>query len=226
MRALRLLRCMYISSMPVLALRCWLVMPSCNEAMLRVGRALHTLADVRVAVAQTGELPFASCGNGTPQHMAGEMLAQASAIRLQHVPYKGCGPAITAVAAGQVALGMVTTSSAAPMVDAGRVRAIAITAPQRLAQWPNVATVAEQGVPGFAVQQWHGLLAPAATSDDMVQRMHTVLAQIAAEPAMQHALQAQGYTPVEQSPQQFGQTIAADLQRYAALAQQLGLQVD
>ena len=186
---------------------------------------LQNLADARAA-AQAQELPFASCGNGTPQHMAGEMLAQAAHLHLQHVPYKGCGPAITAVAAGQVPMGVVTASSAAPLVEAGRVRAIAITAPQRLAQWPQVATVAEQGVAGFAVEQWHGLLAPAATSDARVQQMHAVLAQILAEPAMQQSLRDQGYTPVQQSTVQFGKTIASDIDRYSAVAQQLGLRVD
>lgn len=186
---------------------------------------LQNLADARAA-AQAQELPFASCGNGTPQHMAGEMLAQAAHLHLQHVPYKGCGPAITAVAAGQVPLGVVTASSAAPLIEAGRVRAIAITAPQRLAQWPQVPTVAEQGVAGFAVEQWHGLLAPAATSDARLQQMHAVLAQILAEPAMQQSLRDQGYTPVQQSTAQFGKTIASDIDRYSAVAQQLGLRVD
>ena len=123
-------------------------------------------------------------------------------------------------------MGVVTASSAAPLVEAGRVRAIAITAPQRLAQWPQVATVAEQGVAGFAVEQWHGLLAPAATSDARVQQMHAVLAQILAEPAMQQSLRDQGYTPVQQSTVQFGKTIASDIDRYSAVAQQLGLRVD
>ena len=194
-----------------------LVVPQASE--------LHTLADVR-ASAPLQPLPFASCGNGTPQHLAGEMLAQAAQLHWQHVPYKGCGPAITAVAAGQVDMGMVTASSAAPLIEAGRVRAIAVTAPQRLAQWPQVATVAEQGAAGFSVEQLHGLLAPAATSDAVVQRMHALLAQILAEPAMQQWLRDQGYTPLQQSAAEFGQVIASDIDRYAAVAQQLGLRVD
>ena len=188
--------------------------------------SIRTLANALAQTSADKPLAFASCGNGTPQHMAGEMLAQATHSSLQHVPYKGCGPAITAVAAGQVPLGVVTASSAAPLIEAGRVRAIAITAPQRLAQWPQVPTVAEQGVAGFAVEQWHGLLAPAATSDARLQQMHAVLAQILAEPAMQQSLRDQGYTPVQQSTAQFGKTIASDIDRYSAVAQQLGLRVD
>mgnify|MGYP003606976707 CR=1 FL=1 len=127
---------------------------------------------------------------------------------------------------GSTKLTWLQVSSAAPLVDAGKVRAIAITSPQRAAQWPLVPTVAEQGVPGFAVEQWHGLLAPAATSDALVQRLHSALAQIVAEPAMQQSLREQGYTLVNQSTAQFGQTIARDIDRYSAVAQQLGLRVD
>ena len=189
-------------------------------------RGLHSLADVLTQAAGDPPLLFASCGNGTPQHMAGEMLAQAAYIRLQHVPYKGCGPAITAVAAGQVPLGVVTASSAAPMLEAGRVRAIAITAPARVAQLADVPTVAEQAVPQFAVEQWHGLLAPAATPDAVVARLNELLNQILQEPAVQLALTQQGYSLARQTPQQFAQQIQADMDRYAAVARSLGLKVD
>ena len=188
--------------------------------------SIHSLADALASATAALPLPFATCGNGTPQHLAGEMLAQATHTAWQHVPYKGCGPAITAVAAGQVALGVVTASSAAPMMEAGRVRAIAITAPQRVALLPNVATVAEQGVPGFAVEQWHGLLAPAGTSDVLVNHLHEVLAQILATPEVQQTLREQGYTLASGSAAQFAQLIAADMDRYAGVTAQLGLKVD
>ncbi|MBF5002938.1 tripartite tricarboxylate transporter substrate binding protein [Diaphorobacter sp. NR2-3-3-1] len=169
---------------------------------------------------------FASCGNGTPQHLAGEMLARALHIDLQHVPYKGCGPAITDVAAGQVPLGMVTASSAAPMIEAGRVRAIAVTSATRLPQLADVPTVAEQGAPGFEAQQWHGLLAPSGTPDAVVEQLHNVLMAILDEPATAQALRAQGYAPQRQTPQQFGKLITADMDRYAELSRELGLRVD
>ncbi|MDL5036398.1 tripartite tricarboxylate transporter substrate binding protein [Comamonas resistens] len=187
---------------------------------------VHGLADVLAQSSADKPLAFASCGNGTPQHMAGEMLTQAAHMRLQHVPYKGCGPAISAVAADQVPLGMVTASSAAPLIEAGRVRAIAVTAPTRVASLPDIPTLAEQGVAGFAVEQWHGLLAPAATPEAVIARLHQELAQILAEPAMQQSLRAQGYTLVCQSSEQFGQLIAADMERYAAVTAQLGLKAD
>lgn len=171
-------------------------------------------------------LSFASCGNGTPQHMAGEMLAQAAHASLQHVPYKGCGPAITAVAAAQLPVAVVTASSAAPLIAAGRVRAIAVTAPARVASLPDVPTVAEQGLAGFAVEQWHGLLVPAATPQPVISHLHQVLTQILAEPEMQQALREQGYTLMQQSPAQFGAQILADMDRYAVVTRSLGLKVD
>lgn len=187
---------------------------------------VYTLADALKLATLASPLAFASCGNGTPQHMAGEMLAQASRASLQHVPYKGCGPAITAVAAGQVPLGVVTVSSAAPLMEAGRVRAVAISSPGRLAQWPQLATVAEQGMTGYALEQWHGILAPAATPDALVQQLHQVLAEIVNQPQMQQALRDQGYSPVRESAAQFAQVIASDMERYAALTAQLKLRVD
>ncbi len=187
----------------------------------------HTLAEVvRDLRGQNALLPFASCGNDSPQHLAGEMMARALQLHLQHVPYKGCGPALTDVAAAQVPLGMVTASSAAPMIEAGRVRAIAVTSAQRLVQLPDVPTVAEQGAPGFEAQQWHGLLAPAATPAPVIAHLHEVLTDILDDPAMQQVLTAQGYVPQKQSPEQFAKLIASDMDRYAQLSQSLGLQVD
>lgn len=188
--------------------------------------ALQQLPDALAQATAAQPLAFASCGNGTPQHLAGEMLAQATGTQWQQVPYKGCGPAIAAVAAGQVPLGVVTASSAAPLLAAGRVRAIAITAAQRVAQLPDVPTVAEQGVPGFALEQWHGLLAPAATADTTVQQLHAALQQVLEAPDLRAALQAQGYTLAQQSPVEFGALIAADMERYAASTRALGLKLD
>ena len=185
---------------------------------------LQSLADLKVAA--KAPVAFASCGNGTPQHLAGEMLAQAARIGLQHVPYKGCGPAVTAIAAGQVPLGVVTLSSAAPLMAAGRMRAIAVTSSERVAQYPGVPTVAEQGVKGFAVEQWHGLLAPAKTPSATIAQLHAALTQVLAEPAVQQSLRDQGYTLVQQSPQAFARVIEADMDRYAAVTARLGLRVD
>lgn len=183
---------------------------------------------------QAGRAPaqpvlFASCGAGTPQHLAGEMLHLATDVRLTQVPYKGCGPALADVMAGQVGLGIVTASSAAPLLASGRLRALAVTSPQRTAQLPAVPTVAEQGVADYELDQWHGLLAPAGTPAEVVQRINQVLAEALAQPEMQAELQALGYTltqDADTSPQAFQTLVARDLRRFSTLTAQVGLKLE
>ncbi|MCV6796475.1 tripartite tricarboxylate transporter substrate binding protein [Achromobacter ruhlandii] len=187
---------------------------------------LRTLDDALNAARPERPLAFASCGNGTPQHLAAEMLARASGASLQHVPYKGCGPALTDVASGQVGVGVVTASSAAPLIAAGRLRALAVTSPQRSPLLPAVPTVAEQGVSGYALDQWHGLLAPAATPPAVVAKLNATLTRIMSRPDVQAALREQGFTPATSSPRAFQDMINADIDRYTALTNAIGLRAD
>ncbi|MCV6905320.1 MAG: tripartite tricarboxylate transporter substrate binding protein [Achromobacter xylosoxidans] len=187
---------------------------------------LRTLDDALNAARPEHPLPFASCGNGTPQHLAGEMLARATGAPLQQVPYKGCGPALTDVMSGQVGMGVVTASSAAPLIAAGRLRALAVTSSQRSPLLPAVPTVAEQGISGYALDQWHGLLAPAATPPAVVARLNATLARIMLRPDVQAALREQGFTPTTSSPAAFQDMINADIDRYTALTAAIGLHAD
>lgn len=187
---------------------------------------LQTLGDA-LAVAVPGKpLPFASCGNGTPQHLAGEMLARSSGAVLQQVPYKGCGPALKDVTAGQVAMGIVTASSAAPLIAAGKLRALAVTSPARSPLMPTVPTVAEAGIAGYALDQWHGLLAPAATPRAVVDKLNAAVAKIVRRPETQAALREQGFTPASSTPKEFQSMINADIDRYTALTESIGLRAD
>ncbi|WP_454673041.1 tripartite tricarboxylate transporter substrate binding protein [Achromobacter pestifer] len=187
---------------------------------------LHTLDDA-LAAAQPGKpLPFASCGNGTPQHLAGEMLARATGAILQHVPYKGCGPALTDVTAGQVGMGVVTASSAAPLIAAGKLRALAVTSPARSPLMPTVPTVAEQGIAGYALDQWHGLLVPAATPPAVVDKLNAAVTKVVRRPEVQASLREQGFTPASSTPREFQKMINADIDRYTALTESIGLRAD
>ncbi|RMX09167.1 tripartite tricarboxylate transporter substrate binding protein [Allofranklinella schreckenbergeri] len=166
---------------------------------------------------------FASCGSGTPQHLAGAMLqARQPQLKLEQVPYKGCGPALADVLGRQVPLGIVTASSAMPLLQAGRLRALAVTSPGRSPLLPDVPTVAEQGMPGYALDQWHGLLAPAATPDAVVYRIYNALAGALQRPELRAQLQELGYhisSPEQAHPESFRQLLLADLQRFAQVAQ-------
>jgi tripartite-type tricarboxylate transporter receptor subunit TctC len=181
-----------------------------------------------LAAAAPGAKPvsYASCGNGTPQHLAGEMLRIASGRVLQHVPYRGCGPALADVLSGQVGMGIVTASSAAPFLASGKLRALAVTSAQRSDLMPAVPTVAEQGYPGYALDQWHGLLAPAGTPAAVVERLNAAVAAIMRRADMRHALLQLGYSPTASTPQAFQALIDTDIERFGKLTASMGLRVD
>jgi len=188
---------------------------------------LATLADaLRRAAPPADPLPFASCGNGTPQHLAGEMLREATGAALQHVPYRGCGPALADVLSAHVPLGIVTASSAAPFVKAGTLRALAVTSPGRSPLLPQVPSVAEQGVPGYQLDQWHGLLAPAGTPPEVVQRLNAAVAGIVAQPQMREELLQLGYTPAASTPAEFQTLVQDDIARFGKLTAGMGLHAD
>lgn len=185
----------------------------------------HTLGEMMAASAKE-TVSFASCGNGTPQHLAGEMLRLAGKTALQHVPYRGCGPALIDAVAGQVPMAIVTASSANPFIKNGQLRALAITSPERSALMPGVPTVAEQGYPGYALNQWHGLLAPAHTPDAVIDRLNHELTGIVQDPTMQADLKQLGFDPTASTPRAFKDLVNADIDRFGALAAQLGLKAD
>lgn len=170
---------------------------------------------------------FASCGNGTPQHLAAGMLNQSTGSQWLHVPYRGCGPALIDVLSGTVGLGVVTASSALPHIQSGALRALAVTSAQRSALLPETPTVAELGVTGYELNQWHGLLAPAATPAKRVAEIRQAVDALLAEPSMQAVLTGMGYDlPSGDEAGAFQGIIRADLERFAAAANAIGLKVN
>lgn len=166
---------------------------------------------------------YASCGNGTPQHLAAGMLNQSTGSQWLHVPYRGCGPALIDVMSGTVDVGVVTASSALPHIQSGKLRALAVTSAERSALLPDTPTVAELGVTGYELNQWHGLLVPADTPPAIMREMRRAIGELLNEPAMQRELVAMGYDLVNHDPAEFPATIHADLQRFADAARAIGL---
>lgn len=169
---------------------------------------------------------YASCGNGTPQHLAGEILGLSSGVAFEQVPYRGCGPALNDLLAGQIELGIVAASGAAPLLASGMLRALAVTAPQRSSLMPDIPTVDEQGIPGYQIDQWYGLLAPAHTPDRVVDKLNRVLAGILMRPDVQSSLLKLGFNPATSTPSEFQAVINADIDRFGKLTRQIGLQID
>ncbi len=151
--------------------------------VVRADSHIHSLKElVEAARAQPGKLNYASAGNGTPPHLAGEMLKQMAKIDMVHVPYKGVGPAITDLLGGQVQVMFAVAPAGLPQVKAGKLRALAVSSPKRYAPLPDVPTVAELGYPDFQVVGWNGLHAPAKTPAAIIEKLNHEIAAILASP--------------------------------------------
>jgi len=176
--------------------------------------AATTLAEF-VALARTRSLDYGSPGNGTPQHLAMELLRQTAAIpEMNHVPYRGSAPAIQDLIGRRLAAMVLPIHTALPLAEAGRVRMLAVGSPARVAAAPQLPTFAEAGVAGADVDLWYGLLGPAGMPPAMVERLRAVLSEWVRSAPAQSALTAQGMQPVGDGPVEFARLIAADQARW------------
>src|SRR5690625_365040 len=166
-------------------------------------------------------MQYGSCGAGTPQHLAAEMLRVQTGFRLEHIPYNGCGPALNDVLAGHVATAFVTLSSAVPYIERGDLRALAVTSGQRSEVLAHVPTVAEQIEQPFDVSQWHAVFAPAHTPASTLDYLRAQFRRVLERPQMQADLIGLGYDLAQEESADFQDTVRADLQRYRKLAQKI-----
>jgi tripartite-type tricarboxylate transporter receptor subunit TctC len=175
---------------------------------------------VQLAKSRPGELNFASSGAGSIAHLAAELLNSMAKIKLEHVPYKGTGPALTDLLAGRVQVMFNSTVSVMPQVRAGKVRALATTAAKRSPTLPDLPTVAESGVPGYEAASWYGVLVPARTPRAIVMKLNSEVAQIAQLPEVRERLAADGADPGGNSPEEFGAFIRRELARWKTVIEQ------
>ncbi|VTU46648.1 Argininosuccinate lyase (plasmid) [Variovorax sp. SRS16] len=186
-----------------------------------------TFADVMAAARpKESKVSFGSCGSGTPQHLAGELINLRAGVHMQHVPYKGCGPALNDIVGGQVSIALVTASSAMPLIKSGKLRALAISSKERFSQLPDVPTVAEQGLPGYELSQWHGLLAPKGTPVEVQKRLYEGFAKILLRNDVQKVLNDLGYSPASDGPEAFQKIVNSDIDRFAEISKRIGLTAD
>jgi tripartite-type tricarboxylate transporter receptor subunit TctC len=188
--------------------------------------AASVLELVQLAKAHPGELRFASAGNGTSGHLAGELFKSMAGVQLLHVPYKSGGPALADVAAGQVQMMFSITLAAVPQVKAGKLRALAVTSARRSAAAPDIPTVAESGFPGYEVTGWFGVLAPAATPRTIVAKLNGEIVRILNMPDIRQRLLSQGADPAPGTSEQFAVHIGAESQKWAKLIKQAGIRAN
>jgi tripartite-type tricarboxylate transporter receptor subunit TctC len=194
---------------------------------VNVSMPLKSFADLlATARAQPGKLSYSSCGSGTPQHLSGELLKHMAKIDMVHVPYRGCGPAIVDGLGGQVPLLFNTVANTMPHVKAGRLRALAVTSAKRFPLAPELPTVAESGIVGYDVDQWYGVLGPRGVPRAVVDRLHGEIARIVARPDIRERLLAQYFAPTTSTPESFGKTLRADIDRWGALVKAAGIKAD
>lgn len=177
---------------------------------------------IAYAKANPGKLSYASPGVGSPGHLAGELFKQQAGVDILHVPYKGAGPAIPDVISGNVALLISTMSAAMSHVRAGKMRALGVTSLKRSDGAPDIPSIAE-GLNGFEMPSWFGLLAPAGTPKPIIDRLHQSLVRTLAIPEIRQNLIAQGADPVGSTPEQFARQIRDELRLWAKFIKQTGI---
>ncbi|NKC31399.1 tripartite tricarboxylate transporter substrate-binding protein [Falsiroseomonas selenitidurans] len=177
------------------------------------------------AKAAPGSISYGTPGNATAQHLAGEMLQRAAGIRLTHVPYRGGADAARDLSAGVIDASFMTTSTALPVLSAGRARVLAAATPARLAAYPEAPTIAESGLPGFALSDWCALFAPAATPAGTLEKTHAALRFALEGPEVQARLRALSTEPVASTPADFAAFLAAESARLGQVIRDAGIRI-
>ncbi len=173
--------------------------------------------------AHPGEINYASSGNGSPPHMMTELFKLMTGTRINHVPYKGGGPATIAVVAGEVAMYILNPSQAAPHIKSGRVRALGVTSEKRDPAFPDIPTIAEGGVAGYAMTNWYGLLVPGGTPKPVIAKIHGEVVRILNLAAVKERLAAEGATVVGSTPEEFAAFLKEEIAKDARVVKASGL---
>jgi tripartite-type tricarboxylate transporter receptor subunit TctC len=172
------------------------------------------------------ELSFASAGNGTPQHLAGELFNSTAGMKLQHIPYKGAGPALNDLVGGHVKVMFDILGSSVQYIKTGKLRPIAVTTEKRSPALPDVPTMAEAGLPGYAISGWHGIVAPAATPKPIVSKLNQAINEIFADPAFKKRWEELGTPIVGGTPEAFGALMRSESAKLGKLVKDAGVTVD
>jgi tripartite-type tricarboxylate transporter receptor subunit TctC len=198
-----------------------------NVLVVPASSPYKSVADVLAAVrAKPGSIAFASAGNGTSQHLSGELFKTLAKVDLVHVPYKGSAPAIQDVMSGQVPMMFDTSVVAGPHIQSGKLRALAVTSGKRSPALPNVPTVAESGVPGYELVSWQAIFAPAGTPQPIVDRLYTEIARILKSPDMQERLANLGMEASGMTPTEFGTFQKAEIEKWARVIKAANVKID
>jgi tripartite-type tricarboxylate transporter receptor subunit TctC len=198
-----------------------------NLLVVNPSLEVKSVADlVAMAKAKPDSLSYASTGNGSSNHISMELFKSLAGVRMVHIPYKGSAPAVTDLLGGQVQVMFDNVPNVLPQVKAGRLRALAQSGGKRSALIPDIPTVAEAGVEGYEVTVWFGLVAPAGTPKEIVQKLNAEVLRILAMPDVRERFLAQGVEPLGSTPEQFGEHIRAQMAKWAKVVQDAGVKAE
>ena len=203
-----------------------LVVKYLNILVVNPNVPVTTVAElIALAKQKPGQITFGSAGNGSSNHLTAEMLATMTGVKMQHIPYKGSGPALNDVIAGQITFMFDQYSTVGPNIKAGKLRAIGIATKQRHPLLPDVPTIAET-VPGFEVSPWYGLFAPAGTPRDIINRLNADLVRVMNSAEIHERMTTLGWDPVTNTPEEFTAQIKSELAIWADVVKKSGARID
>jgi tripartite-type tricarboxylate transporter receptor subunit TctC len=195
----------------------------CASPSLKARNIAELIAEAK---ANPGKITYGSAGNGNTSHLAVEHFASVAGIKLSHVPYKGSAPMVNAMLAGEVQLSFDSASTSLPHVQSGRLRGLAVTGNSRLPMLADVPTLEQAGLPGFVVNGWYAVLAPAGTPAAVTERMAREIAAAITQPDIKSQLEGGGYQLVGSTPAELGRHIDAEITRWAKVVKDSGARID
>jgi tripartite-type tricarboxylate transporter receptor subunit TctC len=181
---------------------------------------------ISYAKARPGQIDYASSGNGSGQHLFAALLCSMTGMKLNHIPYRGSGQATSDLIGGQVSLSIPGMAGMLGHIQAGKLRALAVTGSKRAPQLPDVPTVAEAGVPGYVAYVWLGLLAPKNTPANIIDKLHQAVAQVLADDEVKRYMAQASIEPVGSTPAEFGAFFRAEKDQWAKIIRETGAKID
>jgi tripartite-type tricarboxylate transporter receptor subunit TctC len=198
-----------------------------NLLVINPGIPAKNVAElIALMKANPGKYTFASSGNGTSQHLSGELFKSMAGVDMQHIPYKGSPPALQDVVGGQVSMTFDNITTAWPLAKAGKLRPLAVTTAKRSSVAPEVPTLAESGLPGFEIGSWQGVFAPAGTPPEIVKRLNAEIVKILNMPDVKEKLIGLGAEPVGDTPEQFSAYVKTEVVKWSDIVKKSGAKVD
>jgi tripartite-type tricarboxylate transporter receptor subunit TctC len=181
---------------------------------------------IALAKSKPGSLNYASAGVGSFQHLAGELFKRQAGVDIVHVPFKGGGPAMMDVIAGNTQVAIGSLAQMVPQIKAGRLRALGVGSPARIGALPDVPTISEAGVPGYDATNWWGIMAPAGTPRPVIERLHKELSAIVASAETRKRFEAEGADPLQMSPEEFGRFITVETAKWGRVVKESGIKAE